>query len=275
MMRIAVKYILVLLLAVNAGLCESAAQPINVAEIIYVAGTVKVKSIVTKEWIDAEVGMKVKEGDIVKTGADSKAELAFGEDLDNIIKIFQNSQLTVSKLQPGLLNLTDGRVFTLIEKLGKGSTFEVRTPTAVAGARGTGWETAFEGKEDRTVVKGYERSIYVAGLDEAGNLIGERRLKKGFKSMIERAREPGIATRLSRQEMRVWRRWKVSATRRLRTYKKRSRKRPEATEKRLERATQRMDKLLRRVETLRRVEKRLEHRRGEDPPPGDDIEKRQ
>lgn len=259
MIRTAIRYFLVLLLAVNVGISEAKAQPINVAEIVYVAGTAEVKSVVAEEWVDAEVGMKVKEGDTVKTGVDSMAELAFGEDLNNIIKISQNSQLTVSKFEPGLVNLTEGRVFTLIKKLEKGSTFEVRTPTAVAGARGTGWETDFEPKQDATLVKGYEKKVYIAGLDKAGNLIGEGKLRAGFKSIIEKGKIPGIATRLSRHEKQMWRKWRRSATRRLRKYKKPSKKREAGG--RLERATKRMDKLQRRVEILRRVEKSQEKTR--------------
>jgi len=213
--------LLVILTVFAMCLPKAMAQPVHVAEVVHVEGEVRVKSATIKEWVNAEPGMKVKEGDIVKTGVDSRAELAFGEKLKNIISVFANSQLIVAKLNPGVINLTDGRVFTLIEKLDKGSTFEVRTPTAVAGAKGTGWETALSGRQKNTIVKGYARKVYIAGLDKKGNLIGKRDLDKGFKSIIERGKRPGLAKRLSRHEKRQWKKWKGSAKKRVKKFKKR------------------------------------------------------
>ncbi len=199
---------------------KAAAQPINVAEVVHAQGEVRLKSTTVRKWIDVEVGMKVKEGDTIKTGTDSRAELAFGKNLKNIINVFSNSQLTVTKFQPGVINLTEGRVFTLIEKLDKGSTFEVRTPTAIAGARGTGWETAAQRRQKRTVVKGFERKVYIAGLDKKGRAIGKIDLKPGFRSVIERQKRPGIASRLTKHEKRQWRSWEKSAKRRVKEFKK-------------------------------------------------------
>ncbi|MFH1790888.1 MAG: FecR family protein [Candidatus Omnitrophota bacterium] len=208
------------LLLSGSGAQNVFAQSVNAAEIIHVAGDVTVKSVAAKAWAAAEVGMQVKEGDTIRTGPASKAELAFGKDLRNIISVFPNSQLTVSAFQPGLVHLTEGRVFTLIGRIEKGSTFEVRTPTAVAGARGTGWETAIQRKEAQTTVKGFERKIYVAGLDENGNLIGRKNITAGFKSVIRKHKSPGAARRLDRAETRQWKQWKSSAERHTGAFRK-------------------------------------------------------
>ncbi|MFA4842922.1 MAG: FecR family protein, partial [Candidatus Omnitrophota bacterium] len=227
--------------------------------IIYVSGTVKVKTPISPDWIDAQEGMIVKAGDVIKTDADSRAELAFGERLDNIINVFPSSQLVISSLDQGLVKLEEGRVFSLIKKLNKGSTFEVRTPTAVAGARGTGWGTGF--LNSLTQVQGFEKSVYVAGLDENNNLSGLKDMPEGFGTSVPKRGGPAKFFRLSEEEIQSWRAWLKEARSHLDRYKEKKGQGGEAQSEKLEKAESR-SRVLERVEreTTRTEEIRRDRR---------------
>lgn len=226
------------------------AQPVQVAEIISTTGEVKLLPAASRDWISAQVGMKVKEGDIIKTMDSSSAELAFGEGLNNILNIFANSQLVISRLEPGLVKLEEGRVFSLIQKISRGSTFEVRTPTAVAGARGTGWGVSHNGGQSD--ISGFERSVYVAGLGSSGELLGRADMNAGSKTSVLQGSGPGAFLPLTDNEKYEWIRWKEGALRGLRGYKG-SGGREDKTDKLQE-------KLERRVKILERVEEQQDRR---------------
>lgn len=240
---------------------DASAQTMSVAEIIYVSGTVRIKTPASPDWIGAREGMIIKEGDIIKTEADSRAELAFGERLDNIINVFPNSQLVISSLDPGLVKLEEGRVFSLIKKLGKGSSFEVRTPTAVAGARGTGWGTSF--LNSLTQVQGFEKSVYVAGLDENNNLSGLKDMPEGFGTSVPKGGGPVKFFRLNEEETQSWRAWLTDARNHLGRYKEKKGQGGEAQSEKLEKAQSR-SRVLERVEreTDRTEELRRDRRTG-------------
>lgn len=206
--------LIVLVLAVTA-LCYYAcpdtlkAESAPAAQIIKASGTAKVKTAASGEWVDAKEGMKVKVGDVIKTDAGSTVELAVGVGLSNVINIFPGSQLVISKFDPGVVNLEEGRVFSLIKDLKKGSTFEVRTPTAVSGARGTGWGAHL--KDNVTEVQGFEHTAYVAGLNDKGELIGLTDLQEGWKTSLLKGEGPGKLLRLSEEEKSAWKKWKKEA----------------------------------------------------------------
>jgi hypothetical protein len=65
----------------------------------------------------------------------------------------------------------------LIKNLSKNERFEVRTPTAIAGARGTSWVTGFDGAN--ASAQCFQDTAYVQGLDEAGNPTAEQDLPSG------------------------------------------------------------------------------------------------
>lgn len=251
-------FLIVFLLAVSVFDADS--QAARVAEIIYVSGAVRIKTSASPDWVDAQEGMIIKEGDIVKTGDGSSAELAFGEELDNIINVFPNSQLVISSMNPGLVRLEEGRVFSLIKKLSKGSRFEVRTPTAVAGARGTGWGTGL--LNDITQVEAFEKSVYVAGLGENNKLSGLRDMPEGFGTSVAKG-GPGEFLRLSGEQMLSWRAWFRQAREHLAKYKAKKGRSSRPESEKLEEAENR-SRILERVEreTDRTEELRRDRRTG-------------
>lgn len=115
------------------------------AKIVEVKGKVQVKETPSAEWQKAKINMMLEKDAEVQTQKKSQCTLAFDEELKNILTVKENSHIKLENVSPGKVFLPEGRVFTLIESLAKAETFQVRTPTAIAGARGTGWMTGFTG----------------------------------------------------------------------------------------------------------------------------------
>ena len=121
----------------------------------------KVKGDVQMQKSGAGAWVKVKEGDVcgkgtkIKTGAGAEAFVSWGD--GNSVKIKEMSQITLDNLMKdgakstSNVTLDKGKGFAKAGKLSGGSSFEVKTPTAVAGVRGTGFEF---GESDISVVEG-------------------------------------------------------------------------------------------------------------------------
>lgn len=102
----------------------------------------------------------------IKTGDRSLCTLAFDEELKNIMTVKENSHIKLDSIIPAKVFLPEGRVFSLIDNLSAIEKFEVRTPTAIAGARGTGLSVKF--LDGKTVAICYEHLVYVMSLDKQG-----------------------------------------------------------------------------------------------------------
>jgi len=148
------------------------------ARIIDFKGEVMVKKNAATDWQDARKNLVLDKAAQVQTKAGGECTLAFDNDLKNIMTVKENSQIRIDSLKPGVVNLSQGRVFTLIKNLKQVEKFQVRTPVAVAGARGTGWETVND--NGRSLVSCFEDTVYVQGLDANGNVSDEEDLDSGF-----------------------------------------------------------------------------------------------
>src|SRR5574339_242219 len=122
------------------------------AVIIELDGDVQVQFNESSEWEKAAEGQALKRQSRVKTGDDGRAIIAFGEGRSNIINIDKNTNIVIEEVKPGAVFLPSGRVFSIIRELSQIENFEVKTPTAVAGARGTGWITEFSEGQTRIAV---------------------------------------------------------------------------------------------------------------------------
>jgi hypothetical protein len=98
--------------------------------------------------ITAKVGDTVSVKDIIRTKSDSKAEVAFND--GNILKLAQRSRIDISEyafdgVNKAVINLPRGKVESAVDKRvvnriaasPDANKFEIRTPVAVAGVRGT------------------------------------------------------------------------------------------------------------------------------------------
>jgi hypothetical protein len=113
-------------------------------------------------------GASIAAGSLVKTGADSRAELTFPD--GSVVRIGPNSELKVdgaafnskTKTVGVQAELVGGEAWAKVATLvGKDAQFQLRTQNAVAGVRGTVFRVNVD-KDVATVVKVYNGSVAVA-----------------------------------------------------------------------------------------------------------------
>jgi len=148
------------------------------AKIISVEGEVNVRADANSDWQNAKPQQYLSQDAEIKTAEKSKCILSFDEDLANIITIDENTQVKLKNLKPVEIILPRGRVFLLIDdKTSSLKPFEVRTPTAVAGVRGTGESVEFYSEE--TIIQCFEGKVYVQGLNSEGRKMQTKTLSEG------------------------------------------------------------------------------------------------
>lgn len=141
---------------------ESAkAKIVSTATVTYIQGCVEVKKLGSKEWLPAKLKMTLHEKDKLRTKLISNVELQFED--GSIIKIGENTVVGIEKLivnretleQDFSIKLWLGKIRTRLEKLRqKSSRFEIITPTAIVGVRGTIFIVCVdEDKKTKTVVE--------------------------------------------------------------------------------------------------------------------------
>jgi hypothetical protein len=107
------------------------------------AGGVRILKKGAVDWHYAKLNEFVNEGDKVETAEDGMTSLMF--DNGNIIQIQPGSRIMFSILKKdpktgefdNTFEVDSGKVKAVVEKIGKGSNFRVKTPTALCGVRGT------------------------------------------------------------------------------------------------------------------------------------------
>lgn len=130
-------------------------------------------------WNPAALGLGVYQYDTVKTGEKSKVRITFED--GSLLNLSETTELEIKehvytpedKRRTSLLKMTTGKMRVLCQKLtGEGSRFQVETPTAVIGIRGTQFIIWVVSNELTTVIC-LEDEVYVRNTDEtvAGEVI--------------------------------------------------------------------------------------------------------
>lgn len=118
---------------------------------------------VKKNKADIEIGSAIKENDRLTTGAQSSCDVKIGS---SIIRIKENSDVVISSLmkqgniENTALGLSVGKMLCKPRKLMKSESFLVKTPTAVAGVRGTKF-TVEADTNKTTRIKVYDGKVKV------------------------------------------------------------------------------------------------------------------
>ena len=162
------------------------------AKIIDLSGQILVKKEVSGEWGKAGLNMLLNKGAELETKQDAYCTLAFDRERKNIVTIKQNSMVKIESVEPGNVSLREGRVFALIKNLANNEKFEIKTPTAVAGARGTGWTVQYHNLT--TTIACFNDKIYLQLLNQAGEAIKEVVIDHGTGALVD---PKGILSQLS------------------------------------------------------------------------------
>ena len=111
-----------------------------------------------EQWEDVKVGDVFEKGDRVKTASNSRCNLVMDKEGKQIVGIFANSEIIVLLDKKEKFELVNAEVLFSLEGLPEGSTFEVKTPTAVCGVRGTGFKIFSD--TTMTQINAYYNSVY-------------------------------------------------------------------------------------------------------------------
>jgi len=132
-----------------------------------VKGDVQIKSAKTGQTTKARIGQQVDPQDVIITGKESRAKIVMVD--NNEINISPESQIEIQHYQfdPNagkkdvLLNVIYGKVRAKVEQHydGKTSKFQVKTPSAVAGVRGTDFMTSFNRTDRSSQVVTFRGSV--------------------------------------------------------------------------------------------------------------------
>jgi len=154
------------------------------AVLIGVKGDVQVQPSDGANWAAATEGMTVSSGASIKTGAGAEASVKWGA--ANAVKISQLSMVRIDTLlaeraggEKSDLSLQKGKVLAKADKLKtKDSVFLVKTPTAIAGVRGTTFECDIAPETNQVTVSVVEGTVFVA----VGEV--EQMVMEGFASSV-------------------------------------------------------------------------------------------
>lgn len=181
------------------------AQPARpLAVVLTVRGDAQVKPS-GKPWQGAQAGIALAPGDQVKTGADGEAELRFDEQLFNVIRVEPQTKLYLQKAMPIRLYVPQGNVSLLIDDWDDQSRFEVRTPTAVTGVRGTGW--SISASTARSAVSIFRGVVWVHGLTRGDQPLEYTEIQGGYKTTVPALQGPGRLVPLTPEELAAWDAW--------------------------------------------------------------------
>jgi len=140
-------------------LLPTAAFASPVGKITYIEGNVDITA--GDKVRPAALGEPVSAGEILRSKAKAKAEVTF---LDgNILRLAEGTRVRITDYQMGegkttTLDLLRGKTQNIVTGLAKGAKYEVHTPTAVCGVRGTNFFTYLQGGASHFVPK--ENTIY-------------------------------------------------------------------------------------------------------------------
>lgn len=170
--------------------------------ILFMQGDVKVKTAKSNIWSVAEKGLIISNGDAMKTGKNSWAEIAFGKNHKNSVRVQSETEVVFNDLGATKINLLKGELRSLVEKVSKNRVYEIKTPVSVCGIRGTGFDSITDGNTAETDV--FENSVFFSGLgeDSQGNIIDE-----GKMGLLDEMGNLSIED-LPQDKMDNWDKWK-------------------------------------------------------------------
>ena len=159
------------------------------ARLTKVEGTVYIHTSQQKEgeFIKAEADIPLASGDLVRTGTDGRAEVAF--EGNSILQLDNGTDFIVNSLQPAHTEayLGIGSLIAKLQKLLTGRSLSFRTPTAVASVRGTELAVSQEDSDKPTRI-----GVFDEGQVAVSSLKGGRQvlLKPGQETSVTQGKPP-------------------------------------------------------------------------------------
>jgi len=195
-----------LLVALVLALAPPAGAQDFVGWVSALEGTGEVQHAGESDWVPLAAADGVVQGDQVRTGAAARMKILLRD--DSVLTLGESSQLRLDEQVAGpapqsTLWLLFGRIRAIAtERYGAaGARFEVKTPTAIAGVRGTEFIAQHDAAQDESVVVGLVDTTTVRGVEDAA---GARAilLGPGQSTRIRRGSYPSPATMMPAGQLR-------------------------------------------------------------------------
>ena len=198
----------------------------NVYEVAVIdaKGDAKVDKMAVGNWTPVSVGQKLRTDAIIKTGKGASVQIVFDAEGLNVLKIKENTQITVKK---ALVELEGGGVLADFGNIAQGSSFTVKTPNAACAIRGSGMGVDY--LSNLTIVLAFEHNVYVTGYDANGNVESkEVTIPQDWRVVIGATGVIQPPTGLSDNEKLIWDAWVAVVA-------------PDASEKKLDKEEKEVD----------------------------------
>ncbi|MDB2426062.1 FecR family protein [bacterium] len=157
-----------------------------------VKGDVQVKMASTGKLVKAMVGLKVSSKDTIITAKKSRAKLVMVD--GNVINLSPKTKLKLSQYKYNkknndknvLLKVIYGKVRSKVNQKydGKKNKFRIKTPTAVAGVRGTDFITSYNSKTRKSKVVTFEGRVAFGKINKAGRFLNPVSIAAGQTSSM-------------------------------------------------------------------------------------------
>lgn len=165
----------------------------QIAVVVELKGGVLIKGEDEKKWEKCEENEPLFEGDLIKTEKNAFAQIIFED--ESMVRLQENSILEIKKMSEDrenkqtVLKLNLGKVILFVEKIIYPLTkFEVQTPTAIAGVRGT--EFAVETTGEETDIGAFSGNIGVRSILKSGKESEEIFLGENEETTVEKFKIP-------------------------------------------------------------------------------------
>lgn len=178
-------------------------------ELKVVKGDVSIKSGRDMKVTKAAIGMRVFPSDTIKTGKDSRAKILMVD--KNEINISPESEIVLQKYvydpaagkKDVLLNVLTGKVRSKVEQKYDGTTtkFQVKTPSAVAGVRGTDFLTSFNSNTRQSQVVTFHGKVEFGQPGAGGAISNPVMVTPGQMSTAAAGAAPSAPIEMPKQQL--------------------------------------------------------------------------
>ncbi|MEI7972894.1 MAG: FecR domain-containing protein [Bdellovibrio sp.] len=174
-----------------------------------VKGDVQVKAAKASQTVKAKVGQKVGPGDQINTGVDSRAKIVMAD--KNVLNISPESKIVIENYTNNAktgekkvdLKVLEGKLRASVEQKydDQKNTFQIRTPTAVAGVRGTDFITGFNVQTQVTSIVTFSGVVAVGTPGPRGGIANPVMVQPGQTTSIESGKAPEAPKAIPTKEL--------------------------------------------------------------------------
>lgn len=160
-------------------------------------------------WQKMESSAVLEKGDTIETGRDSTVSVVIGPNTEKTIRVGEKTRVEFQGINPTELNVPQGKLLVALKKLEPKSSFTVKTPTAICGAKGTAWFE--EVTPDMTRVCVFENAVLGREVNAKGEpKSGKHMVETGTQRIFERNKPVSGPEPIKEGDLAEWKHWDKS-----------------------------------------------------------------